>query len=313
MQLRSLCAGALALALLAGVSPAQAQETEAPTRESLLARAQVLLTTAGRAYAKKDYEGALAALREAEPLAEQAGDPELAKIRYNIARCYEQLGRSEEALTAYERYDRLPDATHRKQKAFAAMQALEQEVFGQAVVACAPSGATVEIQGLTDGPAVCPWQTTRVRPGRYAVEVRALGHLPREAELVVEAGATATLNVELEPDAAATPLAVAEPVPAAEVRPLPWILMGSGAVVAGVGGVFHALASEASTDVETLPPGAEQDDAFSAFERDRILAYSLYGVGAATAITGLVLQLVGGGDAGPVALQTGLDGFTVRF
>jgi tetratricopeptide (TPR) repeat protein len=308
--LLGLVASSLALAW-----PAVARGEDADTAR-LLAEAQALVNRAAESFKAGELESALADLQRAEGLAERAEDPSLPNIRFNIARVLEQLGRDEAALEAYERYDALPDASHRKQKAFAAMQALQRKVFAVLSVACAPAGAVVEIEGLVDGMHPCPWQYDRVPPGRYTVAVSAPGYTPKTTEVEVAAGDARSVQVNLQPDALSDPAgAVRASRDEGGVPVLPVAVLGAGAAVAGVGGVFTALAVERRDEAEALAPGATREDAVSSFETFRALSYVLYGVGGALAAVGGGLFFVPGGEDDPEAarLVPGPTGFTVRF
>ena len=307
----------VALALTAvQTAPAPSAIAAEGERGRMIDRAQALVNEASARYRAGDYEAALAALQKAEPLAERASDPALAGIRFNIARCLEQLGRLEEALAAYELYDLLPDAPHRKQKAFEAERALERQLFGVLTVDCRPVGATVRIAGVTDGPQACPFQSARVRPGRYDVLVEAAGYAGETQAVEVQAGRAASASVQLTRRGGdeQVRLGVEAPAPGPGIDPLPWTFVGGGAVAAGVGGVFTALAIGARDEAESTPPGATQDGAASDFDTFRAVSYVLYGVGAAAAATGAVLFFTGGGDdPEAVVLTPAPGGFTVRF
>jgi len=110
-------------------------------------RAQRLVNEASALFSDGEYEASLKALREAEALASEVDRSALPLIRFNIARCLQELGRYEEAIEAYQAYNKLPDASYRKQRAFKALQELEREVYGTLSVACDPVGATIEIRG----------------------------------------------------------------------------------------------------------------------------------------------------------------------
>lgn len=320
-----LCTLFLALAALAFVPRHGLAQGSAPPSEAekarLLEQAQKLVNAAARSYQAGDFGSALTSLTKAEVLAELAQDPSLASIRFNIARCLEQLRRDEEALAAYERYDKLPDAPHRKEKAFQAKQSLERRVFGLLSVSCSPLGAAVTIEGLTNGPRPCPWQSARVRPGLYTARVSAPGYRPSEASVTLAAGTAETLQVTLVPEVSTTPSPAigvsAGPAPADEpgVSPWPYVALGGGAVVAGLGGVLTALAIDERSAAEDLLPGSERDDTVSSFETLRALSYVSYGVGAALVATGAVLFFIPGQKDNPEAarLIPGPSGFTVRF
>ncbi len=150
-------------ALLVGASPAAAQDApedaalepsaEAAPAADKLAEAQALVNTAVVHFRAKEYDAALKALLEAEVLAVAANDPGLASIRFNIARCLEELERWPEALAAYETYLKLPDDSHRKARAWKAVGALEERVFGRLDVACDPPEARASLAERPKGEA----------------------------------------------------------------------------------------------------------------------------------------------------------------
>lgn len=302
--------------LFATAMPAMAQTRTASGED--LARAQSLVNAATQSYQAGEFAAALSALKKAEAIAARADEASLASIRFNIARCLEQLGRAEEALEAYRRYDQLPDAQHRKQKAFEAMQALEQRVFAVLSVSCAPAGAVVEIPGLTSGARPCPWQSAKVRPGAYAISVEAPGHAPQVRSVTVKAGTAENVQFALSPNVSSAPPSVvgtAPPPPGRGLDPLPLLVLGGGVLVAGVGGVFTGLALNERDAAEEALPGPAQDGAVSNFETYRTLSYVLYGVGGAAAATGVVLFFLPGSEDDPAAarLVPGPTGFTVKF
>lgn len=328
-RLPALALGGLLAALSLSSRAAAAQGSQAETaanRAELLLEAQRLVNAASERYRNGAYEQALEALRAAEPLAEQAGDPSLPSIRFNIARCLEQLDRPKEALAAYERYDALPDAPHRKEKAFSAMRALERRVFAQLFVSCAPVGAAVEVPGLSSGTHPCPWQVPRAEPGKYEVKVSAPGHADETRSVTLEAGKSTNVQVALlpnTPSGSSEELSVATEAEGKGLSPWPFVAFGSAAALVGGGVAFTVLASDDRDTAESQPPGSARDDAVSSFETNRAVSYALYGVGGAAAITGLVLLFLPldgedpstteGGVAPAVRVRPSPFGLTVQF
>lgn len=308
------------------VGPARAEpEPPPPDRAELLAEAQRHVNEASRLYLEQDFEGALAALEKAEPLAEAAKDPSLANIRFNIARCYEQLERWPEALAAYEAYNALPDDAHRKERAWAATRKLREKVFATLSVSCFPAGASVRIAGVTNGEVGCPWQSKEVRPGNYVVEVGHPGYEAASREVLVVAGKAQNVKIELraKPSASAAVTGAAPDLTATTVEPaaptpvLPWAVIGGGAAALVAGGVFHGLALNDKDEAEELPPSEDRDDVVESFELKRNLAFVGYGVGAAGVVAGVVLLLLDGGGDAPdpeaVRLEPRSNGLVVVF
>lgn len=318
-----LVASLVLLAACAASPLVRAQDAAAEDPAALIEQAQAFVNEASGLYLKGDFAAALAALQKAEPLAQKAADPSLPSIRYNIARCYEQLEQWDEALAAYEAYNELPDDPHRKEKAWETMRGLRRKVFGSLAVSCSPAGARVTIFGVIAGAESCPWQSTTVKPGEYTVEIAQAGYESTAQTVVVKAGQSARVEAVLKavapPPGAVAPGAVTT-APESDVNVLPWVVMGAGAAALGVGAVFTVNALGTRSDAEELPPGLERDDEVSSFERSRTLSYALYGTGAALAVGGLVWYLLDGGDDDDEAsMEAGLqllptpNGVEVRF
>ena len=289
-------------------------------RAELLRRAQRFINTASRRYAAEDFEAALQALRQAEILAEQVKDPSLASVRFNIARCLERLGRDQAALKAYQRYELLPDAEHRKQKAFAAIRNLEKKVFAVLSIVCSPDGALIFIPGLTSGNLPCPWHNNRVQPGTYTIEFSAPNYETESRVVELSAGQARSVQVSLtrvaEPHAdISTSIEANASVKKRDLPIWPILALGAGAGVAGLGGAFTALAANQRSTVETTPPGQTQDDALNSFRTFRTLSIALYSVGGALAAGGVVLFFVPEKKDDPTTarLIPGPTGFTVHF
>lgn len=291
----------LPLTAAAQATPAASSESDRATREELLEAAQAFVNQASQLYRQADYEGALSQLRQAAPLAEEANDPSLANIRFNIARCLEQLKRWPEAMTAYEAYNALPDEAHRKERAWAAVQGLKAKVYGTVSVSCFPAGARIDIPGVTtQGAQTCPWQSDEVRPGNYVVSVRNPGYDDFSREVIVVAGQAIHVEASLKAQPVSAPqAAVGQVAPVDEpVNVWPWVTVGVGVAALAAGGVFHGLAVSDRGAAEDLPPTPERDDVIESFEGRRTLAFALYGAGGAISAAGVVLYFLMGADDG---------------
>ena len=258
-----------------------------PAAAATLADAQALVNTASQAFRKGDYATALADLRKAEPIVQEANDPTLAPIRFNIARCLEELGRNDEALKAYESYLNIPDQSGRKGRAEAAVKALKRKVFGGVSVSCDPMGAMVTIPGLLDQPAACPLRKDEIKPGKYTVEVAFDGYTPETREIEVAVGEPLAVTVALTRKGGVTMPDMTPPEPGAD--PLPWVLTGAGAlaVVGGVALTFAAI--DARDDAETLQPGSTRNGRVDDFERNETLSLIAYGFGGVALLTGIIM------------------------
>ena len=286
----------------------------ADSAAGMLEQAQALVNQAAQAFASKDYRAALSALEQAEGFAVKAKDPSLPQIRFNIARCHEELGEAEAALEAYARYNELPDESHRKQRAFEAVRRLRKSVYGTLSVVCAPPGSRVEIAGVTNGAVGCPWQSDRVRPGAYAVKISHPGY-ERTIE-TVEVIAGQAVNVEAALKAIAPPERLVQVAPQRPVNVWPYMTMGTGLVVAAAGGFFTISAVDNRDDAQRLPPIPRRAELEDDFRFNRTVSYVMYGTGAALVAGGVLWWwLDRDRDEAPTALdiRPGPTGVEVRF
>ena len=292
----------------------------APARagQPSVADAQNRVNAAAKLFGGGDYEGALRELRAAEAIAAQVDRDALPGIRFNIARCLEELGRYEEAIDAYKAYNKLPDVSHRKQRAFEATQRLRKKVFGTLAVACDPAGSAVEIRGVTQGTPSCPWRSEAVPPGSYALKVTHPGYLEEVRLVEVESGKAQSVQVALKRDPEAAPLAISGAAPREPFRlqagPTILTLVGVGAVAAGVG--FNVSAANNRDAAEDPLNFLERNELSDAFERDRALAITSYAVGGAALVAGVVWFIAGGGkdkDQRARRIIPSASGLAVKF
>lgn len=214
----------LALALsLALATPAAAQTPEAIQRQ---------MDEAAAKFQAGDHAGALALLRTVD------GQIELPIVRFNIARCLQELGRAREAVDAFERYLKLDDEPSRQARAREAIAKLESTALGRLAVTCSPADARVAVAGLL-GEQACPLHLRRVPVGAYEVRVSASHHAPQVARLTVRAGEEAATHVPLVPSDGT--LVVRSRVAGGEV------FLGQGDE--------QVIISETPTEPIALPPG----------------------------------------------------------
>lgn len=256
-----------------------------PVPTGPMAGAQAAIDRASDRFRVGDFSSALAALREAEPVALAANDPALATIRFNIARCHEELGALRDAHAAYERYLGTPDEPHRKERAWTALRSLEDRLFGGLDVRCRPSDARVGIPGVIDPPRPCPLLERRLEPGRYTLVVQAPGFLPGHLPVEVPAGAPTPVDAVLVAEASAVAPASDSSAP----RVWPWLALGVSLVAAGTGGAFTVAARDARDEAEALPPTDRRDDAVARFERNEALSWVGFGLSAAALGAALTL------------------------
>lgn len=195
---------ALAVTLMLSLSAAEPAPAAAPADDALVRKkVQTYLDLAADLFKDKDYEGALAELQRADTL---MGLP---TVRYNIARCYEELDQPEEAIAAFKRYlstpDDKPGAAEQQARAHQAIARLEPLTFGSLSIHCSPEGVMVSIAGVLPKAAPCPYSAARIRPGTYHVTATLAGRDPATANLQVEAGKVAELAIAIPVKAVAKP------------------------------------------------------------------------------------------------------------
>jgi hypothetical protein len=183
-------AGLLALSLLAATLSAEPAGDEA-TR----LKVQGHLKQAAGLFKSGDYQGALGELKAVDEVQELGG------VRFNIARCLEELDRPAEAIKAFERYLKTPDGTPtaavQQKRAKEAIARLEPLVFGSASVRCTPEGVQLRIVGVTESAIACG-SYPRVEAGTYQVIATLAGYKQATAELTVAAGEQVELAIALE-------------------------------------------------------------------------------------------------------------------
>lgn len=279
---------------------------------SWVRRAQVYADRAAANYAKGRFRLAVKNLRAAEALAEKAKDESLAFIRFNIARCFEELGETRKALEAYEAYDDLPDAPHRKKKAFDSMQALRAKLPGEIRVDCEGIAAVLSIEGLVDG-ADCPYKSEEVPQGTYDILASSPGYLPTRKTVTVEGGRFQAYSLKLVPSGS-----VSDASSSTGPGPEPWVLLAGGAATAAAGGVMTYLSIDRKESAESLPPGPDRDQSVQELDTFRTASGILYATGGALAAGGLIWLLLHdrqseGGDGPALSLRPTLEGLEVRF
>ena len=196
-------AATLVLALCA-LAPERASAADDPVTRK---KVQSYLDLAADLFKAGDYEGALGELRRAESLSD------LAVVRFNIARCLEELHKPADAAAAYRKYLSLNDPTdgalERTRRANDAIAKLTGNPGGLEVPC--PKGATVVVVGLTDFATSCPYRAEHVTPGTYEVQVSVKGRPVSITRVDVESGQTAVANLAA-PSAPGVPVAPVVPV-----------------------------------------------------------------------------------------------------
>ncbi|HEY8145157.1 MAG TPA: hypothetical protein VIG06_20895 [Kofleriaceae bacterium] len=201
--------------------------------EERKATAKTHLEAGNARFLEGQYSGALDQYRKALDAWDHPA------IRFNIVRVLVNLGRNVEALENLDRALRFGAAPLEAQvysEALTLRAALRSSI-GEVVVTCrAPAGAQVSIDGqpvLT-----CPGEATRrVAPGSHQVVSNKPGYLTLTREQLVLGGKRARVAIAM---VALTDAAVTRRRWAAWK---PWAVAGSGALVAGMGGLLQLKAA----------------------------------------------------------------------
>ena len=164
-------------------------------------------------------------------------------------------------------------------------------------------GARLTVSSFTPDELFEP-QTIHLAPGKHVIEVTAPGYLRASREVTIEPGVPQTLTFALERDPAQAKPAVtpSTPRPSSEphTSPVPWIVMGAGAVLLGAGAFYDLGVAQESRD---RLAHAEKRDAYDAqlsqFHTDRNVTIGLLGGGLLLAGVGLALKLTVFDSEGP--------------
>jgi hypothetical protein len=206
----------LALAIVSGATAGMPSPAAAADDGVTRKKVQSYLDLASDLFKSADYEGALGELRRAEGLSE------LAVVRYNIARCLEELNRDSEAILAFDKYLSLNDAndgaSERQKRARDAVARLSARSFGAIEVSCPIEGSSVLVVGLMQIPEVCPWKGEKVKPGTYDVQTFSPGFPPYAARVQVKPGETVAVLGQ-GGDGKPPPQPTASQIPPAQLQP----------------------------------------------------------------------------------------------
>lgn len=215
------------------------------------------------------YAEALDRFREAANASpDAAGD---ARLQWNIARCYEEMSRFEDALEAFELARQLAAAPERRSRAERKIAAISAAHFGEVRIEC-PRRARVRIEGLA-GERRCPVDRLQILAGQRRGTVNGATAEPIPFELEVRPGGRHVLDL------------LPEPV---DRGLAPWGWAATGLGVAAIGGAIWARADgDAAIDEANRTDSAERYTALrDEHATSEVAYYSLLGVGAALLATG---------------------------
>ena len=243
------------------------------------------------AYQAGDFARAV----EAFEWAQQVGAPP--SNLYNLARCYEQLGRLADALRTYESY--LESAEIPAERRLRAQELRDQLASrpGRVELRSIPDGASVTVSGSETPAGIAP-TTLTLPPGEHSLNLTLEGHQPTLERVVVEPGGEQVVTVLMEgmPEPPAT-----EPEPIVETTTETdgggssagaWVLLGTGLALALTGGVLDIAAYVQAEDAQGFDDFGEYQDWYEFVGAAALAGDVLLGIGAATLVGGLIWLLV---------------------
>lgn len=265
-----------------------------------------------QAYQEGRHKDAIDLFLEADALAPSSA------LSFNIARAYEKIKDSTNALRWYRDYLRREPNAEDKDAVAALIQeyekVLESKGVQQVTVLSEPETATVRVDGRPVG--VTPW-TGELPPGNHKVSLSLRGYADSERDISLAADHAQDVTFRLQPAteatptptpiaAAASPSSTPAPAPAtpADVPPaepegvgvVTYVVLGAGVATLGAAGVFEFLRRSAEDDAKNAKTQIEKSDALDTMDSRQTTARVLAGVGGALTIAGgvlLVLDLTG--------------------
>ncbi|HUS32436.1 MAG TPA: carboxypeptidase-like regulatory domain-containing protein [Kofleriaceae bacterium] len=157
-------------------------------------------------------------------------------------------------------------------------------------------GARLSVSSFTADEVFEP-QTIHLAPGKHVIEVTAPGYLRASREVTIEAGVPQTVTFALEKDPAQAPTIKVAPspqpaVPHRHASPVPWIVMGTGAVLLGTGLFYDLGVAQESRD---RLASTKELDAYNVllpeYRTQRNVTFGLLGAGVVVAGVGVALKL----------------------
>ncbi len=211
-------------------------------------------------------------------------------LQWNLSQAYERLGHLEQAATALDLYLTSADpADEHQSDARARLGAIRERIEATGVVLRGgPEGATITLDGEDVGRLPRP-DMVRVSPGSHRIVITAPGHADFTTSVVVPAGSSTEIAVEMASS-------VAGPSGGGEVPIAPAVVFAAAGVTLIVAAILGGVALSAAGSA----PSAVSPEADTA----RGLAIGsdvLFGVSAACAIVGIVLAVTSGGGSADTA------------
>ena len=202
---RSMWAGvAVALSVCLPAAAASADEAD-------IQRAKVLVELGAGWFRDGKFDEAFEAFSKAHTAL-----PDRPRLLWNMGRCKEELGKTEEALLLFEQYLNVEAADRAGIKEalqkVAALRAKLRPDLATVRIEAAPGGAALTLDGEPVGTAPL---TLEVPPGEHTVEARAEGYRPASVSVKAEVGVASSVSLAL------SPLPKPDPKPAQAVAPPP--------------------------------------------------------------------------------------------
>jgi hypothetical protein len=245
-----------------------------------------------KAYAAGDFGAAYAGFSKANELIPSS------QAAYWAAKSLDAQGKTEEAISAYERLLVDPDfgklGDEKTADARARMAELKGKLAGEISVVTTPAGATVSVDGVAQT-GETP-MTVKLPPGPHKLSVAAPGFDPKDIDVDVKGGEKSEQKLDLVAKAPPPPPAP-EPVVEAPAPPPPpppppprskvpaYITLGIAGAGAVVGTIFGIKALGAKSDFDKVPTSGSADDT----ERNALIADMAFGVAITLGVTGIVL------------------------
>lgn len=258
-----------------------------------------------QAYQEGRHKDAIDLFLEADALAPSSA------LSFNIARAYEKIKDSANALRWYRDYLRREPNAEDKDAVVALIEeyekVLEDKGVQQVTVLSEPETATVRVDGRPVG--VTPW-TGELPPGKHKVSLSLRGYADTERDITLAADQAQDVTFRLQPateatpaptpvaPAAATSAAAATPpvTPADHSPPEPegvgvvtYVVLGAGVATLGAAGVFEFMRRSAEDDAKNAKTQVEKSDALDTMDSRQTTARILAGVGGALTVAGGVL------------------------
>ena len=191
-------------------------------------------------YRQANYSSAITEFERAQQLGAPAAN------LYNLARCYERLGRVSEAIRTYDQYLSASAISPERRVRATELRSELVSAHGLLRITSDPSGAEV----LLDGAAAVPLRVTPaevwLQPGAHRLEVRLEGRQNAIRQIIIEAGGEHALEITLEQASETVVEPDTEEIALnstsdeadddrASGSPWPWVVLGVGAALSVVG------------------------------------------------------------------------------